>query len=67
MNKLSVAEMALGFMLMFARNLFIASNELKSGKWNKSAGFQVRVPAHRGFASDNLRPFFQRLHRPRLH
>ena len=41
MNKLSVAEMALGFMLMFARNLFIASNELKSGKWNKSAGFQL--------------------------
>ena len=40
-NKLSVAEMALGFMLMFARNLFIASNELKSGKWNKSAGFQL--------------------------
>ena len=33
--------MALGFMLMFARNLFIASNELKSGKWNKSAGFQL--------------------------
>ena len=40
-NKLSVAEMALGFMLMFARNLFIASNELKTGKWNKSAGFQI--------------------------
>ena len=40
-NKLSVAEMALGFMLMFARNLFIASNELKTGKWNKSAGFQL--------------------------
>ena len=31
-NKLSVAEMALGFMLMFARNLFISSNELKDGK-----------------------------------
>ena len=40
-NKLSVAEMALGFMLMFARNLFISSNELKDGKWNKSAGFQL--------------------------
>ncbi len=40
-NKLSVAEMALGFMLMFARNLFMASNELKSGIWNKSAGFQL--------------------------
>ena len=40
-NKLSVAEMALGFMLMFARNLFISSNELKNGIWNKSAGFQL--------------------------
>ena len=40
-NKLSVAEMALGFMLMFARNLFMASNELKNGIWNKSAGFQL--------------------------
>ncbi len=40
-NKLSVAEMALGFMLMFSRNLFMASNELKSGIWNKSAGFQL--------------------------
>ncbi len=40
-NKLSVAEMALGFMIMFARNLFISSNELKKGIWNKSAGFQL--------------------------
>jgi len=40
-NKLSVAEMALGFMLMFARNLFMSTNELKSGIWNKSAGFQL--------------------------
>ena len=40
-NKLSVAEMALGFMLMFARNLYISSNELKNGTWNKSAGFQL--------------------------
>ena len=40
-NKLSVAEMALGFMLMFARNLFIASNNLKKGNWKKSAGFQL--------------------------
>ena len=40
-NKLSVAEMALGFMLMFARNLYISSNELKNGLWNKSAGFQL--------------------------
>ena len=40
-NKLSVAEMALGLMLMFARNIYIASNELKTGNWNKSAGFQL--------------------------
>ena len=40
-NKLSVAEMALGFMLMFARNLFMTTNELKSGIWNKSGGFQL--------------------------
>ena len=40
-NKTSVAEMTLGFMLMFARNLYITSNELKSGVWNKSGGFQL--------------------------
>ena len=40
-NKLSVAEMALGFMLMFARNLYTTSNELKNGIWNKSGGFQL--------------------------
>ena len=40
-NRLSVAEMALGFMLMFSRNLFITTNELKSGTWNKSGGFQL--------------------------
>ena len=40
-NRLSVAEMALGFMLMFSRNLFMTSNKLKSGVWNKSGGFQL--------------------------
>lgn len=40
-NKLSVAEMTLGYMLMLMRNLFITSNELKNGIWNKSGGFQV--------------------------
>jgi len=40
-NKLSVAEMVLGFMLMLSRNLFITSNELKNGTWNKSGGFQL--------------------------
>jgi len=40
-NRLSVAEMALGFMLMFSRNLFMTSNELKRGMWNKAGGFQL--------------------------
>jgi len=40
-NRLSVAEMALGFMLMFSRNLFITTNQLKNGVWNKSGGFQL--------------------------
>ena len=40
-NRLSVAEMALGFMLMFSRNLFMTSNELKNGIWNKSGVFQL--------------------------
>ena len=38
-NKLSVAE-TIGFMLMFARNLFISSNQQKL-IWNKSVGFQL--------------------------
>lgn len=40
-NRLSVAEMALGYMLMLCRNLYITSNELKNGVWNKSGGFQL--------------------------
>ncbi|NOX16328.1 MAG: phosphoglycerate dehydrogenase [Epsilonproteobacteria bacterium] len=40
-NKLSVAEMTLGFMLMFSRNLFTMTNQLKNGNWNKSGGFQL--------------------------
>jgi len=40
-NRLSVAEMALGFMMMLSRNLFIATNELKNGTWNKSGGFEL--------------------------
>ena len=33
--------MTLGYMLMLCRNLFITSNELKNGIWNKSGGFQL--------------------------
>jgi len=40
-NRLSVAEMALGYMLMLCRNLYVTSNELKNGIWNKSGGFQL--------------------------
>lgn len=40
-NKTSVAEMALGFMLMFSRNLYVTSNKLKNGIWDKQGGFQL--------------------------
>lgn len=40
-NKLSVAEMTLGYMLMLSRNLYITSNQLKQGIWNKTGGFQL--------------------------
>ena len=40
-NKLSVAEMVLGFMLMLKRNLYVTSNQLKDGTWNKDGGFQL--------------------------
>jgi D-3-phosphoglycerate dehydrogenase len=36
-----VAEMTLGYMLMLCRNLYVTSNQLKSGTWNKSGGFQL--------------------------
>ena len=40
-NRLSVAELVLGYMLMLARNIYVTSNQLKSGTWNKSGGFQL--------------------------
>lgn len=40
-NRLSVAEMTLGYMLMLCRNLYVTSNLLKGGTWNKSGGFQL--------------------------
>lgn len=40
-NRLSVAEMTLGYMLMLARNLYQTSNQLKNGIWNKSGGLQL--------------------------
>ena len=40
-NKRSVAEMALGFMLALSRNLYVTSNQLKAGYWNKNGGIQL--------------------------
>lgn len=40
-NKTSVAEMALGFMLMLIRNLYITSTQLSTGKWNKNGGHSL--------------------------
>jgi phosphoglycerate dehydrogenase-like enzyme len=37
-NRNSVAEMALGFMLMLIRNLYLTSNQLSQAQWNKSGG-----------------------------
>jgi len=40
-NKRSVSEMTLGFMLSLSRNLFITSNLLKNGIWKKDGGMQL--------------------------
>lgn len=40
-NKRSVAEMAIGFMLSLSRNLYITSNQLKQLHWNKNGGSQL--------------------------
>lgn len=40
-NKRSVSELALGFMLGIARNIYRSSNLLKDGKWEKIGGFQL--------------------------
>ena len=40
-NRLSVAEMTLGYILMLSRNLYITSNQLKRGVWNKNGGFEL--------------------------
>lgn len=40
-NKRSVAEMALGFMLALFRNLYSTSNQLKQLTWNKTGGTQL--------------------------
>lgn len=40
-NRLSVAEMTIGFMLGLARNLYQSSLLLKGGKWEKNGGYQI--------------------------
>ena len=40
-NKRSVAEMSLGFMLALCRNLYSTSNQLKVSVWNKNGGTQL--------------------------
>ncbi|MBB4080237.1 D-3-phosphoglycerate dehydrogenase [Lewinella aquimaris] len=40
-NRRSVSEMVLGFMLSLGRNLYVTSNLLKQGKWRKNGGFQL--------------------------
>ena len=40
-NRLSVAEMTLGYILMLSRNPYITSNQLKRGVWNKNGGFEL--------------------------
>lgn len=40
-NKRSVAEMDLCFMLALARNLYRTSMDLMAGDWNKNGGFQL--------------------------
>lgn len=40
-NRLSVAEMTIGFMLSLSRNLFKTSYELKRGIWDKDGGLQL--------------------------
>ncbi len=40
-NRLSVAEMALGFMLGASRHLFRTSYKLKNGEWFKNGGFEL--------------------------
>jgi D-3-phosphoglycerate dehydrogenase len=40
-NKRSVAELALGNMLSLCRNIYVSSNNLKDGIWNKNGGIEL--------------------------
>lgn len=41
LNKLSVAEMTLGFLIGLSRNLYFTDNLLSTGKWEKNGGYQL--------------------------
>jgi len=40
-NKRSVSELTLGCMLSLNRNIYVTSNDLKAGNWNKNGGVQL--------------------------
>ena len=40
-NRRSVSEMALAFMIGLCRNLFLTSTKLRGGEWDKRGGFQL--------------------------
>lgn len=40
-NKRSVSELALGSILSLLRNVYVTSNDLKNGRWNKNGGRQL--------------------------
>lgn len=40
-NKTSVAEMSLAFMISMIRELYLRSNQLKNGNWNKLGGYNL--------------------------
>jgi phosphoglycerate dehydrogenase-like enzyme len=40
-NKTSVAEMTVAFMIALSRNIYLTSNQLKNSIWNKDGGFDL--------------------------
>lgn len=40
-NKRSVAELTLGYMLSLCRNIFVTANKMKEGVWEKNGGIQL--------------------------
>jgi D-3-phosphoglycerate dehydrogenase len=63
-NKRSVSEMALGFMLSLMRNLYVTSNQLKEGRWNKNGGVQLSEKTVGIMGMGNIGKDFVRLLKP---